>query len=50
MEDWRFCEYFGTGVAVVIHVWTLLTENDLLPENVEISHLLWVMYFLKCYP
>ena len=49
-EDRRFREYFGTGVAVAIHVCTLLTENDLLPENAEVSHLLWAMYFLKCYP
>ena len=30
--------------------WLLLTENDLLPENAVKCHLLWEMYFLKCYP
>jgi hypothetical protein len=49
-EDWCFHEYFGTGVAAAIHVWTFLTETDLLPESAEISHLLWAVYFLKCYP
>ena len=49
-EDWRFREYFGTGVAVAVNTWSLLTENDLLPENAVKCHLLWAMYFLKCYP
>ena len=49
-EDRRFREFFGTGVAVAINAWTLLTEIDLLPDGAEISHLLWAMYFLKCYP
>ena len=49
-EDRRFREYFGTGVAVAINAWRLLTENDLLPENAVKCHLLWAMYFLKCYP
>ncbi len=49
-EDRRFREFFGTGVAVAINVWTLLNEFDLLPDGAEISHLLWAMYFLKCYP
>ena len=49
-EDRRFREYFGAGVAVAINAWTLLTELDLLPDGAEICHLLWAMYFLKCYP
>ena len=31
-------------------MWTMLVENELLEEDFEISHLLWAMYFLKCYP
>ena len=49
-EDRCFHEYFGTGVAVAVNTWLLLTENDLLPENSVKCHLLWAMYFLKCYP
>lgn len=49
-EDRRFHEFFGTGVAVAINAWTLLVEHERLEENAEISHLLWAMYFLKCYP
>ena len=50
MENRCFHEYFGVGVAVAIYAWTLLTELDLLPDGAEISHLLWAMSFLKCYP
>ena len=49
-EDRRFREYFGVGVHVGIITWTLLSEYDLLPEMAIVSHLLWAMYFLKCYP
>ena len=42
-EDRRFREYFGTGVAVAMNAWSLLTENDLLPENAAKCHLLWAM-------
>ncbi len=49
-EDRCFHEYFGTGVTVAINTWSLLTENDLLSENTVKCHLLWAMYFLKCYP
>lgn len=32
--------------------WSLLLEHDKLDEGlgIEIAHLLWAMYFLKCYP
>lgn len=49
-EDRCFREFFGTGDAVAINVWTLFNEYDLLPDGAEISHLLWAMYCLKCYP
>ena len=49
-EDCRFGEFFGVGVQVGIITWTLLSQNNLLPEEAIISHLLWAMYFLKCYP
>ena len=40
-EDWCYHEYFETGVAVAINTWSLLTENDLLPENAVKCQLLW---------
>lgn len=49
-EDRRFRDYFGCGVHVAILLWTLLDQNELLEENSTIEHMLWTMYFLKCYP
>jgi len=50
VEDRLFKEYFGVSVAVVLAVWKLLEEHDLVPENGEIKHLLWTLVFLKVYP
>ena len=49
-EDRRFREYFGTSVHTAIVAWKLLNEHDKLEEGSEVSHMLWAMYFLKCYP
>ena len=32
---------------MAVNTWSLLTENDLLPENAAKCHLLWAMYFLS---
>ena len=31
-------------------VWDMLVEGGLLPKNGKPKHLLWTLYFLKCYP
>ena len=54
-EDCRFREYFGVSVIVALAAWRLLVKHDLLPDETEVGvaspeHMLWVMYFLKCYP
>ena len=49
-EDRSFREYFGTSVHTAIVAWNLLNEHDKLEEGSEVSHMLWAMYFLKCYP
>jgi len=49
-EDRRFREYFGTSVHTAINAWNLLNEHDKLDEGSKVSHMLWAMYFLKCYP
>jgi hypothetical protein len=49
-EDQRFCELFGAPFAIVQMVWDMLEEVGLLPEKSEPKHLLWALYFLKCYP
>ena len=50
VEDRLFEEYFGVSVTVVLVVWNLLDEHDLIPEKGEIKHLLWALVFLKVYP
>jgi hypothetical protein len=49
-EDRRFREHFGAPFAIVRMVWDMLVEGGLLPKNGEPKHLLWTLYFLKCYP
>ena len=49
-EDRRFREHFGAPFAIVRMVWDMLEEGGLLPEKGEPKHLLWALYFLKCYP
>jgi hypothetical protein len=49
-EDCRFREHFGAPFAIVQMVWDMLVEGGLLPKKGEPKHLLWALYFLKCYP
>ena len=49
-EDRRFREHFGAPFAIVRMVWDMLVEGYLLPEKSKPKHLLWTLYFLKCYP
>jgi hypothetical protein len=48
-EDRRFREHFGAPFTIVQMVWDMLVEGGLLPKNGEPKHLLWTLYFLKCY-
>ena len=48
-EDRRFWEHFGAPFEIVRMVWDMLTKVCLLPEKSKPKHLLWVLYFLKCY-
>ena len=49
-EDRCFREHFGAPFAIVRMVWDMLVEGGLLPKKGEPKHLLWALYFLKCYP
>ncbi len=49
-EDRRFCKHFGAPFTIVRMVWDMLVEGGLLPKNGKPKHLLWTLYFLKCYP
>ncbi len=48
-EDRRFREHFGAPFTIVQMVWDMLVEGGLLPKNSKPKHLLWTLYFLKCY-
>ena len=46
----RFREHFGAPFTIVQMVWDMLVEGGLLPKKGKPKHLLWMLYFLKCYP
>ncbi len=50
VEDRLFKEYFGVSMTIVLAVWNLLNEHNIIPEKGEIKHLLWALVFLKVYP
>ena len=45
-----FRETFGTSLPIVSMVWSMLWEEDVLPEGGHPKHLLWALHFLKVYP
>lgn len=49
METRRFRSFFGAGKEVVMHLWDLLVQHNLLPRKGKINHLLWALYFMKVY-
>ncbi len=50
MEDRRFRGLLGARIEIVLKVWSMLTEDGLLPKKSKPKHLLWMLYFLKVYP
>ena len=49
-EDRNFREFFGAGPFVVAKLWILMMDQDLIPPDGEIEHLMWTLHFLKAYP
>ncbi len=45
-----FCEIFGTSLPIVSMVWSMLWEEDVVPEGGRPKHLLWALHFPKVYP
>ena len=45
-----FHYYFGCGAHLVVILWHMMEALDLLLDEVEAVHLLWTLYWLKCYP
>ena len=50
MEDRRFRELFRACMEIVVHLWVMMDDDDLLPKKSKPKHLLWMLYFLKVYP
>jgi hypothetical protein len=50
MEDRRFRKLFGVNIGIVLHVWYMMEEDDLLPKKSKPKHLMWTLYFMKVYP
>ena len=42
--------YFGCGAEGAVEVWNALVCFAVLPDEGQILHLLWALYFMKCYP
>ncbi len=49
-EERHFHEFFGTGPSVVSILWIMMADQDVLPPEGEMKHLLWTLHFLKAYP
>jgi hypothetical protein len=49
----RFCASFGLPPRLVVHVWNDLRNGGFLdnlgPRSIKPVHLLWALYFLRCY-
>ena len=50
MEDRRSRKLFGACMEIVVHLWEMMEEDNLLPKKSKPKHLLWTLYFLKVYP
>lgn len=49
-EDRDFREWFGCSPSMALVSWCLLVRTGLVPDCGELYHLLWTLFFLKCYP
>jgi len=49
-EDRHFRECFGCGANVVLKLWQMLEDKDLMPTKGTLEHLLRALMFMKVYP
>lgn len=49
-EDRRFRGMFGVSAHVVVDAWKLMEFHGVLPDNPQLSHLLWALAFMCTYP
>lgn len=48
-EDRNFRALFGCPPSVVLDLWNRLSNNDLLPADGTMTHLLWTFMYTKTY-
>lgn len=46
-EDRAFRALFGCAAHIVLKLWILLVTHDLVPEDGNMTHLLWTLMYLK---
>ena len=49
-EDKKFRALFGCSAVVMLALWSLLVEHDVLPPGGKLIHLFWALMFVKVYP
>ena len=49
-EERAFREFFGTTAVVVANLWRIGSEQDIIPGEGTIQHLLWALHFTRVYP
>ena len=49
-KDGRFHAFFGCGAHIALLLWQLLVSHALLPDESQILHLLWALFFMHVYP
>jgi hypothetical protein len=48
-EDRSFRALFGCAPSIVLDLWNRLSNNDLIPMNGTLTHLLWTFMYCKQY-
>lgn len=49
-ENDRFRAFFGCGANIALHVWLLMNQHYLTPQEAQLAHLLWALFFMHVYP
>ena len=49
-EDNRFRSFFGCGAETALILWNMMHAYSCEPNNSQIEHFLWCLFFMKVYP
>jgi hypothetical protein len=50
IEEHHFRVFWGMGPSVISKLWIMMANQDIIPQEGEIKHLLWTLHFVKAYP